>query len=136
MRRVWDRTHIFFFFFYSILFYSIFSSIKERRQLKTFLTQIRSALPFTSDPPVICFWKWIGCKDYKNTKKSQFAERFCQNHIIFVTTMSLATSYTHRLYGVRRQDCRSPSRGSASLAATTLRSQNKKDRYPRHHMAA
>jgi hypothetical protein len=46
--------------------------------LKTFLTQFRSALPLTSDPPVICFWKWIGWKDYKVPKKVQFRERFCQ----------------------------------------------------------
>jgi hypothetical protein len=36
--------------------------------LETFLTQIRPALPLTSDPPVICFWKWIGWKDYEVPK--------------------------------------------------------------------
>jgi hypothetical protein len=33
--------------------------------LKTFLTQIGPTLPLMSDPPVICFWKWIGWKDYE-----------------------------------------------------------------------
>jgi hypothetical protein len=41
---------------------------KERRQLKTFLTQIRPTLPLMSDPPIICFWKWIGWKEYKVKK--------------------------------------------------------------------
>jgi hypothetical protein len=36
--------------------------------LETFLTQIGPALPLTSDPPVICFWKWIGWKDYEVPK--------------------------------------------------------------------
>jgi hypothetical protein len=36
---------------------------KEQRQLKIFLTQIGPVFPLTSDPPVICFWKWIGWKD-------------------------------------------------------------------------
>jgi hypothetical protein len=38
--------------------------------LKTFLTQIAPALSLTSDPPVICFWKWIGCKDYEVPKNT------------------------------------------------------------------
>jgi hypothetical protein len=38
---------------------------KERRQLKTYLTQIGPVLLLTADPPVICFWKWIRWKDYE-----------------------------------------------------------------------
>jgi hypothetical protein len=33
--------------------------------LRTFLTQIGPAVPLTSDPPVVCFWEWIGWKDYE-----------------------------------------------------------------------
>jgi hypothetical protein len=36
--------------------------------LETFLTQIGITLPLTPDPPVICFWKWIGWKDYEVPK--------------------------------------------------------------------
>jgi hypothetical protein len=56
----------------------IYIYYKEQRQLKTFLTQIGPALSLTLDPPVICFWKWIGWKDYEVTKKSQFGEHFYQ----------------------------------------------------------
>jgi hypothetical protein len=41
---------------------------KERIHLKIFLTQIGPALALTSDPPTICFWKWIGWKDYEVPK--------------------------------------------------------------------
>jgi hypothetical protein len=41
---------------------------KERRQLKSFLTQIGPVLPLTPDSPVICFWKWIGWNDYEVQK--------------------------------------------------------------------
>jgi hypothetical protein len=36
--------------------------------LEIFLTQIGPTLPLTTDPPVICFWKWIGWKDYEVPK--------------------------------------------------------------------
>jgi hypothetical protein len=38
--------------------------------LKTFLTQIGPTLPLTLDPPIICFWKWIGWKDYEVQKRN------------------------------------------------------------------
>jgi hypothetical protein len=41
---------------------------KDRRQLKTFFTQIGPALPLNSDPLVICFWNWIRWKDYEVPK--------------------------------------------------------------------
>jgi hypothetical protein len=54
----------------SIYYSTILSNLyyKEQRQLKIFLTQIGPALPLTPDAPVICFWKWIGWKDYKVPK--------------------------------------------------------------------
>jgi hypothetical protein len=59
----------------------------------------------------------------KGHKKSQFGEHFCQNRNVFVGTMSLPTSSN----GVHRQESIEREReGSASLAATTLSSQNKK----------
>jgi hypothetical protein len=67
----------------SILYY------KERKQSKTFLFQIGTALPLMTDPPVICFWKWIGWKDYEVPKKSQFRERFCQNDLLFSPTAGI-----------------------------------------------
>jgi hypothetical protein len=41
---------------------------KERRQLKTFKTQIGPVLPLTPDPLIICFWKWIRWNDYEILK--------------------------------------------------------------------
>jgi hypothetical protein len=61
--------------------------------LKTFLTQIRPALPLPADPPAICFWKWIWWRTVKN-KKSQFGKRFCQKRIVFPTWGRL----THLMY--------------------------------------
>jgi hypothetical protein len=73
--------------------YNIRIEYKDRRQLKTFLTQIRSVLLLTPDSPIICFWRWIGWKDY-GVKKSQFGECFRQKRIVFLTT----PAHTRALY--------------------------------------
>jgi hypothetical protein len=71
---------------------------KERKQLKTFLTQTGPAVPLTPDPPVICFWKWIYWKDYE-VKKSQFGERFYQkNELFFSPTRCIPTLFTRRAH--------------------------------------
>jgi hypothetical protein len=57
---------------------------KERRQLKTFHTQFRPALPLTPDPPVICYWQWIGWKDYEVQKIANW-RYFCQKRHTFFT---------------------------------------------------
>jgi hypothetical protein len=54
---------------------------KERRQLKTFLTQIGPALPLTPDPPV----RLRNDKKVERLYKSQFGEHFCQKHNVFLT---------------------------------------------------
>jgi hypothetical protein len=51
--------------------------------LKTFLTQIGPVLPLTSDPPVICFWKWIGWKDYEVPKNCNLESVSAKNEILF-----------------------------------------------------
>jgi hypothetical protein len=54
----------------SVIGDSVIKKNKERRQLKIFLTQIGPTVPLTSDPPVICFWEWIGWKDYEVPKNA------------------------------------------------------------------
>jgi hypothetical protein len=66
---------------------------KKRRQLKTFLTQIGSALPLTPDPPVICFWKWIGWKDYE-VPKNRNLESISAKNVIFFTQPRFTHSCT------------------------------------------
>jgi hypothetical protein len=56
---------------------------KERRQLKTFLTQIGLVLPLTPDPPVMCFWRWIGWKDYEVPKNRNLESVSAKNEKIF-----------------------------------------------------
>jgi hypothetical protein len=51
--------------------------------LKTFLTQIGPVLPLTSDPPVTCFWKWIGWKDYDVPKNRNLESVPDKNEILF-----------------------------------------------------
>jgi hypothetical protein len=55
----------------------------ERRQQKTFLTQIGLTLPLTTDPPVIYFWKWIGWKDYEVPKNRNFESISGKNELFF-----------------------------------------------------
>jgi hypothetical protein len=66
---------------------------KERRQLQTFLTQIGSALPLTPDPPVICFWKWIGWKYYE-VPKNRNLESISAKNVIFFTQPRFTHSCT------------------------------------------
>jgi hypothetical protein len=56
---------------------------KERRQLKVFLTRIGPVLPLTPDPLVICFWKWIGWKDYKVPKNRNLESVSAKKWILF-----------------------------------------------------
>jgi hypothetical protein len=51
--------------------------------LKTFLTQIEPVLPLTPDPPVICFWKSIECKDYEVSKNRNLESVSAKNEFIF-----------------------------------------------------
>jgi hypothetical protein len=62
---------------------------KERRQLKTFLTQIGPALPLTPNPPVICFWNWIGWKDYEVSKNHNLESVSAKNVMFFSPTPHL-----------------------------------------------
>jgi hypothetical protein len=66
---------------YTSLYYNLY--YKELRQLKTFLTQIGPTLPLTSDPPVICFWKWIGWKDYEVPKNRNLESVSAKKIILF-----------------------------------------------------
>jgi hypothetical protein len=54
--------------------------------LKTFLTQFKSTVPLTPDPPVICFWKWIGWKDYEVPKKRNLESVSDKNELFFSPT--------------------------------------------------
>jgi hypothetical protein len=63
--------------------------------LKTFLTQIGSTLPLTSDPPVICFWKWIGWKDYEVPKNHNLESVSVKNELFFSPTRCTPTLCTH-----------------------------------------
>jgi hypothetical protein len=56
--------------------------------LKTFLTQIGLTLLLTSDPPVICFCKWIGWKDYE-VPKNRNLESVSAKNVIFFSPMSV-----------------------------------------------
>jgi hypothetical protein len=63
--------------------------------LKTFLTQIGPALPLMSDPPVICFWKWIRWKDYE-VPKNRNLESVSAKIIMFLLPKGcLPTCCTH-----------------------------------------
>jgi hypothetical protein len=86
---------------------NIYLYYKERRQLKTFLTQIGLGLPLTPDTPVIYFWKWIGYKDYEVPKnrnlenvsaKNEFFSHKCCSYPPVVPTCgpTLFLSSPHR----------------------------------------
>jgi hypothetical protein len=70
---------------------------KERRQLKAFLTQTGPVLPLTSDPPVTCFWKWIGWKDYEVPKNRNLKSVSAKNEIFSHRVRSLPMSCTHAI---------------------------------------
>jgi hypothetical protein len=63
--------------------------------LKTFLTQTGSTLPLTSDPPVICFWKWIGWKDYEVPKNRNLESVSVKSELFFSPTRCIPTLCTH-----------------------------------------
>jgi hypothetical protein len=71
---------------------------KERRQLKTFLTKIGSAIPRTSDPSVICFLKWIRWKDYEVPKNHNLESISAKNELFFSPTQHIPTLRTHRAH--------------------------------------
>jgi hypothetical protein len=64
---------------------------KERRQLKTFLTKFRSTLPLMPDPPVTCFWKWIGWKDYEVPKNRNLESVSAKNKLFLSPNLFLPT---------------------------------------------
>jgi hypothetical protein len=64
---------------------------KEQRQLKTFPTQFGPTVPLTQDPPVICFWKWIGWKDYKVPKNRNLESVSAKNVILLSPTTCVPT---------------------------------------------
>jgi hypothetical protein len=74
---------------------TIYLYYKERRQLKTFLTQIRPVLPLMSDPPVTCFCKWIRWKDYEVPKNRDLESVFAKNELFFSPWLHLPALYTH-----------------------------------------
>jgi hypothetical protein len=96
---------------------------KERRQVKTFLTQIELALPLTPDPPITCFWKWMGWKDYGTTGKTAIAvrQRICRALSIGHTAKAtLCRAPTPRRTAPINARCRSLCR--ASLPRRTAKS--------------
>jgi hypothetical protein len=74
--------------------YFIYLYCKQRRQLKTFLTQIGPALPLTSDQPVISFWKWIGWKNYEVPKNRNLESVSAKNKLFFSPTCTLPAGCT------------------------------------------
>jgi hypothetical protein len=62
--------------------------------LKTFLTQIGPVLPLTPDPPVKCFWKWIGWKVYEVPKNRNLGSISAKKLIILLPDPHL----THPIY--------------------------------------
>jgi hypothetical protein len=68
--------------------------------LKTFLTQIGPVLPLMSDPPIICFWKWIGWKDYEVLKNRNLESVSAKkNKILFSPHPRIPTLlYTQRAH--------------------------------------
>jgi hypothetical protein len=73
----------------SVIGDSVIKKNKERRQLKIFLTQIGPTVPLTSDPPVICFWEWIGWKDYEVPKKRNLESVSAKKRRFFSPTPSI-----------------------------------------------
>jgi hypothetical protein len=59
--------------------------------LKNFLTQIGPILPLTLDPPVICFYKWIGWKDYEVPKNRNLESVSAKNVILLSPTRRIPT---------------------------------------------
>jgi hypothetical protein len=62
--------------------------------LKTFLTQIGPTLPLTLDPPIICFWKWIGWKDYE-VQKRNLESVSAKNYNLFSPCACIPAHRTH-----------------------------------------
>jgi hypothetical protein len=67
---------------------SIYIYYNEWRKLKFFLTQIRSDLPLTSDPPIICFWKQIRWKTMRYQSKITIWRVFLKKRFIFLTELA------------------------------------------------
>jgi hypothetical protein len=44
------------------------------------------------DPPVICFWKWIGWKNYKRTKNRNLESVSTENELFFSPTTIIPAS--------------------------------------------
>jgi hypothetical protein len=66
--------------------------------LTTFLTQIGPTLPLTPDPSVICFWKWIGWKDYEVPKNHNLERVSTKNELVFSPTRRIPTLCTRRAH--------------------------------------
>jgi hypothetical protein len=66
--------------------------------LKTFLTPIESTVPFTPDPPVICFWKWIEWKDHDVPKNRNLESVYAKIELFFSPTPHIATLCTCRVH--------------------------------------
>jgi hypothetical protein len=105
--------------------------------LTTFLTQIGPTLPLTPDPSVICFWKWIGWKDYEVPKNHNLERVSTKNELVFSPTRRIPTLCTRRahLSLPRRYPLRIEKKPPRLLATTPTRSELPRRRRPHagHH---
>jgi hypothetical protein len=62
---------------------SLYLYYKKRTQLKTSVTRIGSTVLLMPDPPVICFWKWIGWKNYELPKNRNLESVSAKKLILF-----------------------------------------------------
>jgi hypothetical protein len=89
--------------------------------LEIFLTQIGPTLPLKTDPPVICFGKWIGWKDYEVPKnrnlESVSAKKLFFSHRSAVLPARVPNCGPTPRIASRFQSCVSP---TASLGKTAL----------------
>jgi hypothetical protein len=80
--------------------------------LKTFLTQTTPVVPLTPDPPIMCFWKWIGWKDYE-VPKNRNLESVSAKKLIFLSPSAIlpavCTRWAHPRLASQRKKIPSPS---------------------------
>jgi hypothetical protein len=60
------------------------------RSCRTAKPRFSVVLPLTPDPPVLCFWKWIGWKDYK-VKNRYLVSVSVKNIMFLLPTVALPT---------------------------------------------
>jgi hypothetical protein len=55
-------------------------------------------VPLTSDPPIICFWKWIGWKDYEVPKNYNLKSVSAKNELFFSPAPAVPAIHTRRTH--------------------------------------